>query len=71
MPALIDFQFHLIARIDDTTQVIMDHIRVHDEFDYALKTQGSSTSIPVERLSGTSSKSCRFAWGTRHSVRSI
>jgi hypothetical protein len=39
MPALINFQFHLIARIDDTTQVIMDHIRVHDNFDNALKTR--------------------------------
>ena len=27
MPVLINFQFHTIARIDDTTQVIMDHIR--------------------------------------------
>jgi hypothetical protein len=39
MPALINFQFHLIARIDDTTQVIMDHIRVHDNFENALKTR--------------------------------
>jgi hypothetical protein len=39
MPALINFQFHLIARIDDTTQVIMDHIQVHHNFDNALKTQ--------------------------------
>jgi hypothetical protein len=39
MPALINFQFHMIARIDDTTQVIMDHIRVHDNFENALKTK--------------------------------
>ena len=39
MPALINFQFHLIARIDDTTQVILDHIRVHDNFSDALKTR--------------------------------
>jgi len=39
MPALIKFQFHMIARIDDTTQVIMDHIRVHDNFENALKTR--------------------------------
>jgi hypothetical protein len=39
MPALINFQFHMIARIDDTTQVIMEHIRVHDNFDNALKTR--------------------------------
>ena len=29
----------MIARIDDTTQVIMDHIRVHDSFENALKTR--------------------------------
>ncbi|KAI2497781.1 hypothetical protein MHU86_16723 [Fragilaria crotonensis] len=39
MPALMNFQFHMIARIDDTTQVIMDHIRVHDNFENALKTR--------------------------------
>ena len=39
MPALINFQFHLIARINDTTQVILDHIRVHDNFADALKTR--------------------------------
>jgi hypothetical protein len=39
MPALINFQFHMIARIDDTTQVVMDHIRVHDNFENALKTR--------------------------------
>jgi hypothetical protein len=39
MPALINFQFHLIARIDDTTQVILDHIRIHDNFENALKTR--------------------------------
>jgi hypothetical protein len=40
MPALINFQLHLIVRIDNTSQVIMDHIqRVHDNFENALKTQ--------------------------------
>jgi hypothetical protein len=37
MPALINFQFHLIARIDNTTQLILDHIQVHDSLDNALK----------------------------------
>jgi hypothetical protein len=36
---LINFQFHLIARIDDTTQLLMDHLRVHDSFSYALKAR--------------------------------
>ena len=39
IPALMDFQFHLIERIDDTTQVILDHIRTHDKFENALKTR--------------------------------
>jgi hypothetical protein len=39
MPALINFQFHMIAQIDNTTQVIMEHICVHDNFENALKTQ--------------------------------
>lgn len=39
MPALINFQFHMIARIDDTTQVVLDHICVHDNFENALKTK--------------------------------
>ena len=37
--ALTNFQFHLIARIDDTTQVLIDNIRVHDSFCNALKTR--------------------------------
>ena len=32
MPALLNYQYHLIARIDDTPQVTMDNIPVHDEF---------------------------------------
>ena len=39
MPALINFQFHMIARIDDTTQVTLEHIRVHDNFENTLKTR--------------------------------
>ena len=37
--ALINFQFLLIARIDDTTQVLVDNICVHDNFCNALKTR--------------------------------
>ena len=32
-----NFQFHLIACIDDTTQVLVDNVRVHDNFCNALK----------------------------------
>jgi hypothetical protein len=39
MSALVNFKFHMIARIVDTTQVIMDHIRVHDHFENAWKTR--------------------------------
>jgi hypothetical protein len=34
-----NFQFHLIARIDDTTQVLTENIRVNDSFPNALKTR--------------------------------
>ena len=37
--AMVNFQFHLIARIDDSTQVIIEHIRVHDKFAHALKAR--------------------------------
>ncbi len=37
MPALMDFQFHLIARIDDTTQVILYHICTHDKTQKCLE----------------------------------
>jgi len=39
MAALINYQFHMIARIDDTTQVVLAHIRVHDFFPNVLKTK--------------------------------
>ena len=39
MPALINMQFHLIARIDDATQMVLEHVRVHDNFENALKTR--------------------------------
>jgi hypothetical protein len=32
MPAPLNYQFHLNAGIDKTTQVIIDNIRLHDEF---------------------------------------
>ncbi len=37
--ALTNFQFHLLARFDDTTQVLVENIRVHDYFCNALKTR--------------------------------
>ena len=39
MSAMINFQFHVIARIDDTTQVLIEHLRVHDAFAHCLKTK--------------------------------
>ena len=50
MPAHINFQFHMIARIDNMTQVIMDQIWVHDNFDNALKTRRNwSKNVHDER----------------------
>ena len=37
--AMINFMFHLIAQIDDTTQVVLDHVWVHDHFPYLLKVK--------------------------------
>jgi hypothetical protein len=39
MSAMINFQFHVIGRSDDTTQVLINHIRVHDSFPNCLKTK--------------------------------
>ena len=48
--ALTDFQFYLIACIDDTTQVLVDNIRVHDNFCNALKTRLNwSKNVTEER----------------------
>jgi hypothetical protein len=37
--SMVNFQFHLIARVDDTTQLVLEHIRVHDNFPNCLKTR--------------------------------
>jgi hypothetical protein len=37
--AIVNFQFHLIARVDDSTQLVLEHIRVHDTFSNALTTR--------------------------------
>ena len=37
--ALVNFQFYLIARIDDSTQPVLEHFRVHDIFPNALNTR--------------------------------
>ena len=48
--ALINFQFHLLARIDDTTQLLLDHLRVHDNFAFAMKTKLNwSKNVQEER----------------------
>ena len=47
MPALLNYQFHLIARIDDTTQVTIDNIRVHDELAPYLFPFTDDITIPL------------------------
>ncbi len=37
--AMVNFQFHLTPRIDDSTQVILERIHVHDKFAHALKAR--------------------------------
>jgi hypothetical protein len=48
--ALTNFQFHLLARIDDTTQVLVENLKVHDSFCNALKTRLNwSKNVSEER----------------------
>jgi hypothetical protein len=50
MPAFLNYQFHLIARIDNTTQVTIDNIYVHNEISNCLKTKLSwSKNVQEER----------------------
>jgi len=39
IPALMNFQFHMISRIDDTTQAFFENLLVHDNFDFLLKVR--------------------------------
>jgi hypothetical protein len=39
IPAMMNFQFHMISRIDDATQVKMENLAPHDRFDFLLKTK--------------------------------
>jgi Pre-mRNA cleavage and polyadenylation specificity factor len=39
MPALMNFQFHMISRIDDSTQAFFDNLLAHDNFDFLLKVR--------------------------------
>jgi hypothetical protein len=39
IPALVNFQFHMIARIDDTTQFVLENLRMHDNFPNVLKAR--------------------------------
>ena len=51
LPALLNFQFHLIARIDDTTQVLLSNLRPHEFFGTnVLKTRLNwSKNVSEER----------------------
>jgi hypothetical protein len=39
IPALMNFQFHLISRIDCATQVKIENLAPHDHFSFVLKTK--------------------------------
>jgi hypothetical protein len=40
IPALANYQFHMIARVDDATQSLKENLKPHDNFpDFALKTR--------------------------------
>ena len=46
--SLTNFQFHLIGQIDDTTQVLIENIQIHNSFPNALKTRLSWTKNVTE-----------------------
>jgi hypothetical protein len=37
--AMVNFRFHSIACVDDSTQLVLEHIRNHDSFPSALETR--------------------------------
>jgi hypothetical protein len=39
IPAIINYQFHMIARIDDSTQAQMENLQAHESFSFLLKTK--------------------------------
>jgi hypothetical protein len=45
VPALVNYQFHLIAPFDDATQILLDHIQVHNSFSDVLKTKFNRTKM--------------------------
>ena len=50
LSCLTKFQFHMIGRIDDTTQVLIENIQVHDFYPNALKTRMNwSKNVSEER----------------------
>ena len=50
IPAMMNFQFHLIARIDCTTQVLKENVKRHDRFSFLLKAKLSwSKNVLEER----------------------
>jgi hypothetical protein len=50
MPAFLNYQLHLLARIDNTIQITIDNIRVHNEFSNCLKTKLNwSKNVQEER----------------------
>jgi hypothetical protein len=60
MNAMINFQFHVIGRIDDTTQGLVDHLGVHDSFPNCLKTKlnwsknvGDERTAPCQMVMGS------------------
>jgi hypothetical protein len=39
IPCFVKFQFHLIARIDDTTQFLMENLTENPDFDFTLRSK--------------------------------
>jgi hypothetical protein len=39
IPNFLRYQFHMIARIDDTTQFLMENLTAHPDFDFTLQSK--------------------------------
>jgi hypothetical protein len=50
IPALVNFQFGMIIRIDDTTQLVLENLQMHDNFPNVLKARQTwSKNVQDER----------------------
>jgi len=50
IPALNNLQYHLIAKIDDTTQIKMENVKAHPTFDFCVKVKLNWSKISSKNV---------------------